>query len=345
MKKLLVFRLKKPNISYLMEKRVLWIVLAILFLTFMAMVWSVGVGEYPISPWNVIKVFLGLGSDQENLIVMKFRMPRLLIGMLVGMGLGVSGAILQSIIRNPLASPDIIGITSGASVAAVVFIVLFETASIFWLPLFAIVGAGIAGLLIYVLAWKKGVTPVRLVLIGVGVKEILAALTTLITVASPLYLTPKAKIWLTGSVYGTSWDTVSMLAPWIACFMLLAFIYGRSVNLLQLGDDVAQGAGSAVELHRLILLSFSVALAGAAVAIGGAISFVGLLAPHIAKKVVGPVFGALLPASALLGALIVLVSDLVARTVFAPLDLPVGIFTSLIGAPFFIFLLVKNRNK
>lgn len=150
---------------------------------------------------------------------------------------------------------------------------------------------------------------------------------------------------MTGSIYGTNWKVVMYLLPWLAIFLPLAIIFGRSLNAQQLGDEVATGIGHPVQKHRVLLLLISVALAGAAVAAGGAIGFVGLLAPHIGRKMVGPSMGVLLPVSGLIGALIVLLADWVARTAFAPLDLPVGIFTAAVGAPFFIYLLYMNRNR
>lgn len=184
----------------------------------------------------------------------------------------------------------------------------------------------------------------RLVLIGVGVSEVLSALTRMLIVLSPIHLTGKAMIWLTGTVYGTTWNNVLALLPWFLA-ILVALVYGRSVNIQQLGEDIATGVGSRVQRERLILLLISTVLAGSAVAIGGAVGFVGLLAPHIARKLVGSAFGEVLPVAALVGGLMVMIADLIGRTAFSPLDLPVGIFTAGIGAPYFIYLLYKNRNQ
>jgi iron complex transport system permease protein len=173
----------------------------------------------------------------------------------------------------------------------------------------------------------------------------MSALTTLLLVTSPIYLTSKAMVWLTGSVYGTNWNDVLTLLPWTLVFIPMAFLLGRNINIQQLGDEVAQGVGHHVERQRALLLFLCVALAGAAVAIGGAIGFVALLAPQIARKLVGPSFGALLPVAALSGSFIVVCADLIARVALPPLDLPVGIFTSAIGAPFFMYLLYKYRNQ
>ena len=333
------------RLSFLLDRRSALVFLFMLAVTFVSVLVSAGIGQMQIHPLNVLKVLIGQGTPQDALIVTSFRLPRIVAGLLVGMSLAVSGAILQSIIRNPLASPDVIGITGGASVAAVVFITLFETASIQWLPFAALVGAAAITLLIYALAYKNGVTPMRLVLVGVGINAAATAVTTLLIVMSPIYLTQKAFVWLTGSVYGSTWGNVQTMLPWVVLFIPLAIGLSRQINIQQLGDDLATGVGHPVQRQRFLLLLICVALAGVAVAIGGAIGFVGLLAPHIARKLVGPLSGSLLPASALVGGLLVILADLVARMAMPPLDLPVGIFTAAIGAPFFIYLLYKNRNK
>lgn len=345
MKKYITLRGKALPVSFLLNRKTLVLTFVFAALAVLVLIVSTGMGTVKIHPVDVVKTLLGMGTEREALFIEKFRLPRILTAFLVGACLAVSGAILQGLIRNPLASPDVIGITGGASAAAVSFIVLFESVSIMWLPAAAFLGATIITFLIYGLAWKNGVTPLRFVLIGVGIDAAMKAVTTLLIVISPIQHAAKAKIWLTGSVYGTNWTDVSMLLIWMLVLFPLAFIYTRSVNVQQLGDDIAVSVGSPVSRHRLLLLFISAGLAGAAIAIGGAMNFVGLLAPHIARKLVGPSFGGLLPLTAFIGALLVMLADLVARTAFPPLDLPVGIFTSAIGAPFFMYLLYKNRNK
>ncbi|MFC4766605.1 FecCD family ABC transporter permease [Effusibacillus consociatus] len=345
MKKYTAFRIEKPRVSFLVDRKTALITGVLLLLTFITLVVSTALGTMKIHPIEVLKVLIGNGAEQYEVIIQSFRLPRNLIAILVGAAFGISGVIMQGIFRNPLASPDVIGITGGASVAAVVFVTVFEKTSIHLLPFIAFFGAALMALLIYLLAWKKGVTPLRLVLIGVGMDFATKALVTLFLVISHIHLTSKAKVWLTGTIYGTTWDNVIMMFLWMVVLIPLAFVFGRNVNVQQLGDEIATGVGSQLQRHRIILLSISVALAGSAIAFGGTIAFVGLLAPHIARKLVGPSFGGLLPVAALVGAITVMVADLIARTAFAPMDLPVGIFTSSIGAPFFIYLLYKNRNQ
>lgn len=318
---------------------IIWLALVIVTLIF-----STSIGSTFIQPWSVVKVILGLGSQSEVLLIHHIRLPRIVVALLVGAALAAAGAILQSMIRNPLASPDLIGITGGASAAAVAFITLFPTLGIHWLPLAAMLGAIIITIIIYFFAWKGGISPLRLVLIGVGMNAAMNALTTMLIVKSPIFLTSRALIWLTGSVYGSNWTHVYALLPWVIVFIPAAWAMSRTVNIMQLGDDVATGTGSSIQRHRFLLIAICVALAGSAVAIGGAISFVGLIAPHIARRLVGSSFGALLPLSVFIGACTVAWADLIGRTVFIPLSVPVGVFTAVIGAPFFIYLLYKNRN-
>ncbi|MBD2864428.1 FecCD family ABC transporter permease [Paenibacillus oceani] len=344
MSKYVTFRSKKLRASGLLDKRALLVTTVLLVLAFAVVIVSSAIGSLKINPWSVVQIFLGMGDEAEATVVLEFRLPRILTALLVGMLLAAAGAILQGMIRNPLASPDIMGITGGASAAAVLFITLLPAASIVYLPFTAMLGAVAATVIIYILAWKKGVSAMRLVLVGIGIEASMKALTTLLIVKSPFYSSSKALTWLTGTVYGSGWGNVWTLLIWSAVLLPLAFAMGRTLNVMQLGDDTASGVGSRVGRDRLLLLALCVGTAGAAVAVGGAIGFVALLAPHIARKLVGPSFGGLLPASALIGGIIVTAADLIGRTAFAPLDLPVGIFTSLIGAPFFLYLLYKNRN-
>ncbi|MCM3078516.1 FecCD family ABC transporter permease [Brevibacillus invocatus] len=344
MKDYLPLRVGKRFSSFQLHKRVLWITLIALILTVAVAILSLGMGEMKIPPLDVVKVLLGIGSEQHVLIVEQFRMPRIIIAILVGAALASAGAIMQGVIRNPLASPDILGVSGGASVGAVGFLLLFETASIHWLPPIAFLGAMLTTLLLYALAWRQGVTPLRLVMIGVGIKIAAGAIVTLLIMFSPFLLQNKALLWLTGSIYGVSWSDVQMILPWTMLLIATAAILARRVNIQQLGDEIATGVGSRLQLDRFMLLMICAALVGTAVSVGGDISFVALLAPHIAKQLIGPSFGGALPLSALIGSLIVLIADLIARMAFSPLDVPVGVFTSAVGAPFFIYLLYKNRN-
>jgi len=324
-------------------------VFAILLLTLAAIfviAANLAMGEQVIKQSSVWHALFGRGNPDHVLIVQSLRAPRVIVAFLVGASLAVSGAILQSVIRNPLAAPDVVGITGGASVGAVAFITYMPAAvSIHFLPVAAIAGAFLAFLLVYLIAWKKGVNPFRLVLVGIGVASLLSAMTTFMLVFSPAYSASSSYIWLTGTVYGTTWTYVWNILPWTFVLMVIALLYTRQMNIQLLGDELAIGLGSPVQRHRFILILISVGLAGSAVSIGGVIGFIGLIAPHAARRLVGPIASRLLPISALFGGIIVALADLIARTAFMPLDIPVGVFTSGIGAPFFIYLLYRTRNN
>ncbi|MGG1597296.1 FecCD family ABC transporter permease [Paenibacillus naphthalenovorans] len=346
MKRLVVFRSKTGHFSFLVQKKTMIVLSVLTLLLLFVLMMSIGLGNKGTSLADVYKTILGQGTAVNLLIIGTLRLPRIILAVLVGAALGVSGSILQGIIRNPLASPDIVGITGGATFAAVAFITYFAgTVSIQWLPVAAFLGAGLVSIVIYLLAWNKGVTPTRLVLIGIGISAVTSSLTMLMIVLSPIKAAGQAYIWLTGSIYGASWDNVYALLPWLIIFIPLALIYSRHINVQELGDDIAMVLGAPVQHHRLMLLFISVALAGSAVAVAGAIGFIGLIAPHIARKLVGASFGGLIPVAALIGSLMLLIADTFGRTAFLPLDIPAGVFTAGVGAPFFIYLLYRNRNK
>lgn len=334
--------------SFQLDRRTVLMIILLTAANLAAVVICVGLGSKTISPVGVIRALLGIGDSSDSMIIYSLRMPRVLIAVMVGSALAVSGALLQGIVRNPLTSPDIIGITGGASLGTVVFILYFSHLSIRFMPLSAIIGAFAAAFLIYLFAYRRGITPLRLVLIGIGMATALTAVTyMLILTASftPTAVAVKAFTFMTGSIFGVSWEKdVSTLLPWIIVLFPIALIYARHLNVQELGDEVATSVGSSVHVKRTILLIISVALAGAAVAIGGAINFIGLMAPHIARKLVGPSYGGVIPVSALIGSLVLLLSDLIARIAFIPLDIPAGVFTAAIGAPFFIYLLYRHRN-
>ncbi|MGM7723999.1 FecCD family ABC transporter permease [Metabacillus sp. Hm71] len=350
MKKYLKLRIGSDKISFLIDKKALITSVILLLIVSAIFLISTGIGEVLISPVNVFKTLIGYGTDMENLFVFSFRLPRIMVALLVGICLATAGAILQGLIRNPLASPDIIGITGGGSVAVVVFLMLFSdknnalTVSIEWMPVAAFLGATLLGLLVYLLSWKNGSSSIRLVLIGIGLSMLTQSLTTLFMIRGPIYQAAQANVWITGTVYAATWEQVRVMLPVVLILLVICMISVRNVNIQELGDELATGVGSAVQKNRLFLLILSTALTGIAVAFAGAISFVGLMAPHIGRRLVGSSFGSLLPVSALIGAILVMVADLIGRSLFSPLEVPAGVFTAAIGAPYFIYLLFKTRN-
>lgn len=314
--------------------------------SFAGIVANVGVGEYPIPPLDVVLALFGVDSGDANygFIVNILRLPRALVAVLVGAALAVAGAILQGLTKNDLAAPDIVGINAGAGLAAVTLIVAFPSVSAAYLPPAAFCGAVVVAAALYVLAWRGSSSPTRLILIGVGLSAMATALTTFMITFGDIYQVSQALVWLTGSVYGRSWGQIVTLLPWLVVFMPLALLRFRHLNALNLGDEVARGLGSRVELERGLLVLCSVALAASAVATAGTIGFIGLMAPHIARRLVGPAHGGLLPVSAMTGGAMVVLADLVGRTLFAPVEIPCGIVTAVIGAPFFLYLLYRTRK-
>lgn len=345
MKHSYVFRAKKLPISYRLQRRVPRILCSLLVITLAAFVINTAVGEYPTPPLAIIQTILGLdtGNPDYAFVINTLRLPRTLIACLVGIALAVSGTIMQGLTRNPLADPGIIGINAGASLAAVTLIVLFPSIPAAALPLSAFGGALAAALLIYLLAWDQGAHPMRLILIGVGISAFTGAFTSFLLTFGEISDVSQALVWLAGSVYGRTWEQVFALLPWLVIFIPLALVNALQLNALALGDDIAKGIGSRVEWQRTFLLVVSAALSGAAVATAGTIGFVGLIAPHIARQLVGGNHQGLIPVAGVWGAMIVVISDLLGRILFAPVELPCGIITAVIGAPYFIYLLVQKK--
>lgn len=341
----ITIRLRRLPVSLTLDRRVPPVLGVIVLVTLAGMVLSVGTGEYPIAPIDVIRSILGLstGNDDHAFVVNTLRLPRALVALLVGLALGVSGAIIQGLTRNPLASPELTGVTAGASFAAVTVIVLLPGLPIGILPFAAFGGGFVVALLLYILAWHGGDSPIRLILVGIGLTALLGAFTTIAVTFGEINQVQRALIWLTGSVYGSTWQEVYLLIPWLALFVPLALLRGRSLDALGLGEEIARGLGVRVTIDRGLLLLAAVALAASVVTVAGTIGFVGLIAPHIARRLVGPNHTGVLPVSALTGGMIVVLADLVGRTIFAPVEIPCGIITAIIGAPFFLYLLYRHR--
>lgn len=339
--------IRSEAISFRIDRRVPLMLLCLAVVIVVAMVMNVGRGEYPISPLDIVKTVLGIdtGNPDHAFVIHNLRLPRTLVAFMVGVALAISGTIFQGLTRNPLADPGIIGINAGASLAAVTVIILFPSAPVYTLPLSAFAGALLMAVLIYSLAWNKGSSPILFILMGIGLSAIASATTSLLITFGEIYNVSDALVWLAGSVYGRSWEQVFSLLPWLIVFVPMALTLARHLNALNLGDDVAKGLGTRVEWQRALLVLVGVALAGASVAAAGMIGFVGLIAPHLGRQLVGPNHEGLVPTSALLGGLIVVAADLLGRTLFAPIELPCGVVTAAIGAPYFLYLLIFHRKK
>lgn len=340
----LIIRPRWLPVSWRIPRQVPKVLLILGLVSAIAILVSIGIGDYPIPIVNAIETVFGIASNPDyQFIVNLLRLPRTIVAFLVGFGLGIAGTITQGITRNPLAAPDIIGINAGASLAAVSLITLFPDVPITLLPWAAFGGALTVSLLIYWVAWREGCSPTRLILVGVGFSLIGGALTNLMLTFGQIGQVSQALVWLTGSVYGRSWEQAFVLLPWIVVFGLLSLLLAQELNILNLGDDIARSLGSPIEWQRGLLLLSSVALAGASVSIAGTIGFVGLMAPHLARQLVGGSHEGLLPVAAMMGGMLVVLADLLGRMLFVSVEVPCGLITSAIGAPYFIYLLIRNR--
>lgn len=310
---------------------------------------SMNTGYTKLSPSDTLRTLFGGGTGKENLILFHFRLPRIVVSVLVGGGLALSGCIIQGISKNPLADPGLLGINAGAGLMVILYVLFFGAQSflsVFTLPFLALIGAGAAAAAIYVLAFKKneGVAPMRLILTGVAVQAGISALTTVLVVKLDETQFDFVAAWQAGSVWGSNWKFVLSLLPWLLVLIPYVLVKSRVLDVLNLGDDTAYSLGAAVERERRGLLAASVALAASCVAVSGSISFVGLIAPHLARRLVGPRHGILLPACALTGAALVLAADTVARVIVQPSEIPTGIMVAIIGAPYFLYLLARSRQ-
>ncbi|QCR45205.1 iron ABC transporter [Curtobacterium sp. SGAir0471] len=311
---------------------------------------GVAVGSTFIAPATVVRALLGAEDGPDGFIVTTLRLPRVLTGALVGLVLGTAGALTQTVTRNPLGTPDIIGVTSGASVGAVAAIVLgggtYSVSSVVLsggIPVAATIGALVAAAAVYGLGWRGGVQSYRLVLVGIGVSATLDAVTSYLLVRAKITVATAASQWLVGSLSSTSWTTVWPLLIVAAVCVPIALATSAALGIGQLGDEVATGVGLGVQRHRLLVLALAVVLTAAAVAAAGPIGFVAFVVPQVALRLAGTNRPPLLLAGAL-GAVLVLGADLLARSVF-PWQVPVGIVTTVVGAPYLIWLLVRHRKE
>ncbi|WP_411348195.1 FecCD family ABC transporter permease [Paenibacillus sp. WLX2291] len=315
---------------------------------FVVLLLSMNTGFTKMSPMEVLRTLFGGGTARDELILFQFRLPRIVIALLVGMGLAVAGAILQGVSRNALADPGILGINSGAGLAVVLFVVtnpMRESASPMLLPFLALIGAFAAATGIYLMAYKKnkGISSSRLVLSGIAMAAGINALMIVLT----LQLDPNEfnfiATWQAGSIWGSSWKFVTALLPWIIVLLPAALWKARQMDVFSLGDDTATGLGSYLNRQRLLLLVIAVALSAACVAVSGGIGFIGLLGPHIARRLVGPRYEHVIPVSALIGAVLLLIADMVGRTLMENSEIPAGVMVAIIGGPYFLYLLARSR--
>ena len=285
----------------------------------------------------------------STLIVWNIRLPRVLVGVIVGMNLGVSGAIFQAVTRNELASPFILGVSSGAGLMILLTLVVFGSLSAF-LPLIAALGGSVAFLIVYAIAWKNGTSPVRLVLAGVIVGTVFGSLqTALFFFADDIGVVQSAIQWTTGSLTGTDWAQVRLALPWTVVAVLLSIAGSRQLNLLLLGEQTAKSLGMSIERVRFALSGVAVLAAAASIAVAGIVSFVGLIVPHVVRNLVGSDYKRVIVGCLFVGPALMLAADVGARLGMSVLtgadaQIPVGIVTGLVGGPYFLYLMRRRQN-
>ncbi|MCY8317751.1 Fe(3+)-citrate ABC transporter permease YfmE [Bacillus vallismortis] len=325
------------------QKRPLLAILILAVLLIVLSIISIGFGALYISPDAVVANLLGL-DHSFAFIIQQYRLPRILLAILAGSGLAAAGAILQGVIRNPLASPDVVGISKGSGLAAMAVILIFPESPVYVLPFSAFAGAAIIAVLLLIIARKKRIQPSSLALSGIALGAVCHAGMQFMMVKFPGDVNA-ALIWLTGSLWGRNWEEIKLLAPWLLILLPIVCILIPKLDLMSLGDELAQGLGENANRLRFILIFTAVALAGSCVAAVGSIGFIGLLAPHIARRLTGEKAKYLLPASALIGAIILLIADTLGRSIMPPVEIPAGILTAVIGAPYFLYLLKFEARK
>ncbi|WP_328316742.1 FecCD family ABC transporter permease [Streptomyces sp. NBC_00388] len=330
------------GLSLRVDVRATVVVVVLAVVALAAGVVLIGSGDYPIAPAEVIRTLLGGGTTAQEFIVNDLRLPRALVGLLVGAALGVGGAVFQSISRNPLGSPDVIGFGQGAGVGALSVIVLFHGGATA-VAGGAIAGGLVTGIAVYVLAWKRGVHGYRLVLVGIGAAAMLTACNSYLLTKANLVDATRAVVWMTGSLDGRDWSQVWPLL--VACVVLIPLVlgYGRNLRMLEMGDDAAYALGVRVERTRLVLMLAAVLLTAVATAAAGPIAFVALSAPQLARRLTRSPGANLLP-SAFMGAALLVVADWIAQRAFGDRQLPVGVVTGVLGGCYLLWLLVSERK-
>lgn len=304
---------------------------------------ALGVGDYELSIGEVAATFVGQGPAGAELVVLEWRLPRVLAALVIGAALGMSGAIFQSLTKNPLGSPDIIGFNTGAYTGALLVMIVFN-ASYYAVAFGAIVGGLATALLVYVFAWRRGMHGFRLIIVGIAISAMLASVNTWIIVSAELEAAMAAAVWGAGSLNGISWGYTLPSAIAIAVFMILALVLSGKLRMLEMGDDAAAALGVNVERSRVFLVIVGVGLTAVCTAAVGPIAFVALCAPQLMKRVARTTSVALLP-SAAMGATLLMACDLLAQRAFAPIQVPVGVITVSLGGIYLIWLLVKEARK
>ena len=333
----------------MLKKNVIIMILMSLLLMVVFLI-ALSWGTYTMSFSEVVMTLLGQGSKLQSTTIFDIRLPRLCVAMLVAICLSTAGCILQSVTRNELAEPGMIGINAGAALAVVMLISsgqktyysVIGDASLFVMPLIAMIGSFISGSLIYRLSYKKGVSPTRLILTGIGVNVGINAFISLYQLNMAQGDYNQVLTWINGSLWGSSWKFFYLILPLTLVFLGLTLWKAKILDVIDLGDELAIGLGVHVEKERKMLFFYATALAALATSVAGNLAFLGLLGPHLAKRLVGPVHRRLIPMASLLSIMIILLADSISRNMFSPIEIPVGTTIAIVGVPYFIYLMLKE---
>jgi len=330
------------GLSLRLDVRAVTVVVLLLLAALAASVVLIGTGDFPISAGDVLRTLAGNGDAGQEFIVNELRLPRVLVGLLVGASLGLGGALFQAVTRNPLGSPDVLGLGQGATAGALVMIVLFS-GSAAQVTMGALVGGLATGVAIYLLAWKRGVHGYRLVLVGIGVSAIVTAVNGYLLTVSDIVDATRAVVWMTGSLSGRDWDQVWPLLGLCAVLVPLVLANARGLRMMEMGDDVSNALGVRVERVRALLMVAAVLLTATATAAAGPVSFVALTAPQLARRLTRSP-GPNLLSSLCMGAALLVTADWVSQRAFGADQLPVGVVTGVLGGVYLLWLLVTERR-
>nr|WP_026022535.1 iron ABC transporter permease [Kurthia senegalensis] len=327
-------------------------IIAIIFVAFYVHITN---GMFDMTVPEVLKTIFGLESNPKfELVIFEFRLPRIIIALLVGIGLAIAGSVLQGITKNDLADPGILGINAGAGAAVSFFMLFFQfnasradgsqLLNIMMMPIFGLVGGVLAAAIIFVFAYKNGRLDVeRLLLTGIAINTGFGALALYITLKMSERDFEMAALWQTGTIYNANWAFIIAMLPWVVLLGLYIYRKKHLLDYFQLEESTIISLGISIEKEKIKLLLASVGIVSACVSVSGSIGFIGLMAPHIARQLVGVHHKYVVPFSALIGAALLLISDFIAKTIFAPSELAVGVVVSIIGIPYFLYLLIKAR--
>ncbi|UOQ83378.1 FecCD family ABC transporter permease [Gracilibacillus salinarum] len=336
------------------RKRFLQVFSALVVLLLVSSYLSLTYGEFSMTVSEVLETLLFLDQSREHsIVIFSFRLPRIIIGMFVGLGLGIAGAVIQALTRNELADPGILGINAGAGLAIVIYMFLAsefalgsELVSTFTMPLFGLIGGMASALFIYAFSWNNGrLDSNRLLLVGIAIGSGLGAITLYISLKMDPQDFEAATMWMTGSIWSANWQKIVSIIPWFVIILPFILIRASHLDLFYLGEDTAKNVGLSTEWEKSIWLLASIGLISACVSVSGSIGFIGLLAPHIARRLIGLYHKMVIVISGLIGMVLVTLSDFIAKSIFSPVELPVGVVISIVGIPYFIYLLRRKSTR